>query len=99
MRYDNHMTTTNDTCTVHDLDRDVHDAVPTDCPACVPHRGGPVGCLSHTCPDCGSITHSLLNDRNELIHDCPTRDLDAGELAEASYDDEDDRAFESARDR
>jgi hypothetical protein len=66
-------TKTNDVCITHDLDRDVHDAAPTDCPSCVPvfPMARPFACLSHTCPDCGSITHALLNDRGELVHDCP----------------------------
>lgn len=73
----------NDVCTEHDLDRDVHDHAPTDCPRCnrapipgtadSPYPAGtrPFACLSHTCPDCGSIVHNLVNDRRELIHDCP----------------------------
>jgi hypothetical protein len=67
------MTATNDVCTDHDLARDVHDRAPTDCRACVPVFAPIPGfaCLSHTCPDCGFTTHAMLNDRNELIHDCP----------------------------
>lgn len=66
-------TATNDICSFHDLVRDVHDAAPTDCTSCQP-LGAPIpgfACLSHTCPDCGHIVHAILNDRNELIHDCP----------------------------
>lgn len=61
-------TATNDICTVHDLARDVHNVAPTDCPICAMTV---FACLSHTCPDCGSITHALVNDRQELIHTCP----------------------------
>lgn len=66
-------TATNDACTDHDLARDIHDTAPTDCPRCVPAfaMARPFACLSHTCPDCGSIVHALTNDRRELIHACP----------------------------
>ena len=63
-------TATNDICTSHDTATDVHDAHPTDCRACTV-AGPTFACLSHTCPDCGSIVHATLNDRNELIHNCP----------------------------
>ena len=51
---------------------DVHTEGPADCRACDPFRGGPVGCLSHTCPDCGSIVHAELNAQGELTHRCPS---------------------------
>lgn len=52
---------------------DIHDTHPADCRACAAFPANRA-CLSHTCPDCGFITHALLNDRNELIHDCPSHD-------------------------
>lgn len=71
------MTATNDICAVHDLVHDVHDRAPTDCRACIPifSMVRPFACLSHTCPDCGRITHALKNDAGELIHDCPKQEL------------------------
>lgn len=53
---------------------DVHPAAPADCSRCRP-LGQPIpgfACLSHTCPDCGSIVHNEVNAAGELIHRCPS---------------------------
>lgn len=62
------------TVSIEDPDRfpvDVHGYHPTDCHACSIH---PINraCLSHTCPDCGSITWGERNDLGELTHFCPS---------------------------
>lgn len=49
---------------------DVHPAGPADCSACAAMAPGRA-CLSHTCPDCGSIVHAETNERGELKHRCP----------------------------
>ena len=49
---------------------DVQIVHPAGCVACAdfaPDRA----CLSHTCPDCGSVVWGEKNAAGELIHECP----------------------------
>ncbi len=49
---------------------DVHDFHPSGCGACADFPLDQA-CLSHTCPDCGSISWNEHNAAGELVHLCP----------------------------